>query len=314
MALTYTELQSVSKNYFDNRIHNEMYESSVFMAKLKQKNKITYDGGIKIQFPITYLQLGRAGEVGARDQIVFGSKDTRTAGVSEWAYYMADTTLHWDERVSNAGKGKIVDLAKDKAKELKDDLAYKLAYNFLTVTSKGTNLLDPLAAIVDSANTYAGIAYTDASDWKSVEDSSTTTMTLFGSDSLSYQFNASTFGDSHPTMFLTTRNLVSKLESLLQPQVRYTSDDPLDKKFPHVMFNGYPAFGDAYVPTGYFYGLDMDKFEMVIKDGEDEVSDWFSLEQDGRPKTLAKWASWVGNVILHCRKTNFKMSALDYTK
>jgi hypothetical protein len=314
MALTYSELQSVSKNYFDKRIHNDMYQDSPFFARMKKQDRINYDGGIQIQFPIKYLQLGRSQEVGPREQVVFGSKDTRTAAILDWAYYMGDTTLHWDEKVKNAGQGKIIDLAKDKAKELKDDLAHKLAYNFITATSQGTNTLIPLAVIVDAADSYGGIAVADASDWKSIEDSTTTTMTLFGTGSLSYQFNAATFGKDHPSMFLTTRDLLSKLESLLQPQVRYTSDDELDKKFPNVMFNGYPAFSDAYTPSGYFYGIDEGMFEMVIKDGEDTVSDWFSLEQAGRPKTLAKWASWVGNIKCNCRKTSFKMSALDYTK
>uniref|UniRef100_A0A6M3L9L3 Putative capsid protein n=1 Tax=viral metagenome TaxID=1070528 RepID=A0A6M3L9L3_9ZZZZ len=314
MALAFSELQTVSKNAFDPNIHNNMYDKTVFFAKLKSKNKITYDGGIKIQFGIHYAKLNRAKQIGWRDQISFGGTDTRTAAVLEWAPYMADTTLQWDERVKNAGRGKIIDLAKDKAKELTDDLSDQLSTDLVTSTSQGTLVVVPLAVIVDSATTYGGVAVADAADWASQEDGSATTMVLYGTTSLSYYYNAATFGSDAPTMFLTTRDLLSKLESLLQPQVRYTSDEALDKKFPHVLFNGKPAFSDSFVPSGYFYGLDMDKFELVVKDGEDEVSDWFSLEQDGRPKTLAKWASWVGNLKCDSRKTSFKMTALDYTK
>jgi hypothetical protein len=126
-------------------------------------------------------------------------------------------------------------------------------------------------------------------------------------------FNAATFGADMPSMGLTTRDLLSKLESLLQPQRRYTSEEDLDKKFPHVLFNSKPVFSDPYVPSGYFYMLDLDKYELVVAEGQDEVSDWFTLEQDGRPHTLAKWASWVGNLKCNSRKTSFKMTALDYT-
>lgn len=314
MALTYSELQSVSKNYFDTKIHEQVYEESPFFMRMKQKNKVTYDGGIQIQFPIRYRKLERAGEVGPREQIVFGGRDTRTAAVLDWAYYESDTTLEWDERIKNAGKGKIIDLARDKAKELKDDLADKLAYNFITATTQGTRNLVPLAVIVDDADTYAGIDDADASEWDSYEDGTTDTLALYGSGSLSYAFNQTTFGKDHPTCYFTTRDLLAKLESLLQPQVRYESDDALDKKFPNVIFNGGKAYGDVYMPSGYFYGIDENAFELVVKTGEDRTTDWFSLEQAGRPNTLAKVAFWVGNVKCNRRKTSFKMTNLDYTK
>lgn len=313
MALTYSELNSVSKNYFDDKIHSQVYEESPFYMRMKKKNKVTYSGGIQVQFPIRYQKLEHAGEIGPREQIVFRGKDTRTAGVLDWAYYEADTTLEWDEKIKNAGKGKIIDLMRDKAKELKEDLLYKLAYNFVTATSQGTRDLVPLSVIVDAAGSYAGISVSDASEWASPEDNSTTTMAIYGENSLSYAFNQATFGVNHPTCYFTTRDLLSKLESLLQPQVRYTSDEKLDKKFPNVMFNGGTAYGDVFMPDKYFYGIDENAFEVFVKEGEDEVTDWFSLEQAGRPKTLAKVAFWVGNVKCDMRKTSFKFSNLDYT-
>lgn len=314
MALTYSELNTVSKNYFDDKIHLQVYEDSPFFMRMKKKNKVTYDGGIQIQFATRYRKLDRGKEIGPREQIVFGGKDTRTAAVLDWAYYEADTTLEWDEKIKNAGKGKVIDLARDKAKELKDDLLDTLATNFITNTTQGSNTLVPLAVIVDSATAYGGIAVADSSNWASTEDSSTTTMTLYGSGSLSEAFNAATFGKDHPTCFFTTRDLLSKLESLLQPQVRYESDDSLDKKFPNVMFNGGKAYGDVYMPAGYFYGIDENAFEVAVKSGEDRTSEWFSLEQAGRPNTLAKVAFWVGNIKCNMRRTSFKFSALDYTK
>jgi len=314
MALAFSELQSVSHNHFDPNIYNEVYEESPFFAKLKQKNKINYDGGIYVQFPIYYRQLGTGTAQGPREQILLTSRDTKTAGVLPWTYYTAKTIIEWDERVQNAGKGRIIDLARDKAKELSKELLYKLSYDAITATTQGATAMVPLDDIIDSTTTYAGIAYTDASDWKANEDSSTTTMTLFGSGSLSYIYNLATFGSDKPTIHLTTRNLLSKYESILQPQVRYQSDDPLDKKFPHCVFNGGPVFSDAFMPSGAWYGIDLDQFELMVKENEDVVTDWFTLEQDGRPFTKAKVAAWVGNLVCHQRKTSFKYTALDYTK
>jgi hypothetical protein len=178
MALDFSELQSVSKNAYDPNLHNNMYEETVFFAKLKSKNKITYDGGIQLQFAIEYTQLGRAKQSGWREQMIFGNKDLITAGVLDWAPYTANITQEWDEQVKNAGRGKIIDLAAAKAKALKNDLKHKLSYDILTSTSQGTQVMVPLAVIVSSSSTYAGIAVADAADWAAVQDTSTTTMVL----------------------------------------------------------------------------------------------------------------------------------------
>ena len=313
MALTRNELNSVSKNYFDPKIYPQVYDSSPLFSNLKSAKKITYDGGKEIQFPIRYRKLDRTSEIGPREQIVFGGKDTRTSGTLPWAYYEADTTLEWDEKIKNAGKGKIIDLAKDKAKELAEDLFEKMAYDILTSTSKTLNMW-PLDDIIDSTTTYADLAVADAATWLSTEDSTTTTMILYGSGSLSEAFNAATLGKNHPTVFYTTRDNLSKLESLLQPQIRYTSENTLDKKFPNVMFQGGKCYGDSFLPANSFYGVDLDAFELVCKTGEDRTTDWFSLEQAGRPNTLAKVAFWVGNLKCNRRNTSFKFTALDYTK
>lgn len=314
MALTYSELNTVSKQYYDDKMYPQVYEDSPFFMQMKKRNKIMYDGGIQIQFATRYRKLASANEVGPREQLSIGGKDTRTAAVLDWSYYAADTSLEWDERIKNAGKGKIIDLARDKAKELKDDMSDRLFTNFVTTTSQGANILVPLAVIVDAADSYGGIAVADSADWKSVEDTTTTTMTLYGTGSLSRSFNSATFGKDHPTNYYTTRDLLSKLESLLQPQVRYESEDALDKKFPNVLFNGGKAYGDVYMPESYFYGIDMNAFELACKTGEDRVTEWFSLEQAGRPNTLGKYCFWVGNVKCNMRRTSFKYTALDYTK
>ena len=314
MALTYSELNTVSKQYYDDEITQQIYEASPFWMRMKKKNKVSYSGGIEIQFPTRYRKLNTAKAIGPREQIIFTGRDTRTAAVIPWTYYTAYTTLEWDERIKNAWKGKIIDLARDKARELKEELADQLATDVVTDTSQGTNALVPLDDIIDSATTYGGIAVSDSASWLATEDSSTTTMTLYGSGSLGYMFNQTTFGQDHPTCYFTTRDLLSKLESLLQPQIRYESDEALDKKFPNVIYQGGACFGDVYMPANAFYGVDENAFEVAVKSGEDRTMEWFSLEQNGRPNTLAKASFWVGNIKCNMRRTSFKYTALDYTK
>ena len=309
-----SELTAVSKKYFDPTIRQQAYQDSVFFKTLQSKNKVIDDGGSSIQVPIRYRKLGNAEASAPRAQMVFESKTTRTWIDLAWKYYTVKTMLHWDEKIKNAGKGKIIDLAKDKAAELKEDLNDVLQ-TALFATSQGTYDFVPLSTIVDSSATYGGLAVSDASEWASNEDSSTTTLILSGSGSLGYMVDASTFGRFEPTLHITTRSLRTKYESLLTPNNIYEDKATANLGFPNITFRKKPNIGDAYCPAGYWYGLDMNQFEAhVHKDDNMYISDWFKLEQAGFPKALAKYATWVGNIVCRMRKTSFKFSALDYTK
>lgn len=314
MALSIDEINAVSKKYFDPLIEQQVYEDSPFYAKLVKDKKKSTSGGTSIQYPVRVSKLDNARRSGFRSKVEFQSKETRTGADLDWVIYDSNTMIHHDERIKNYGKGEIVSLAKDRTDELIEDLKDKL-YDALFETSRtaGTDL-ESLPVIVDAADTYAGIAVSDAAEWASTEDSSTTTLKIYGSNSLSYAINAATFGTRGPNFHLTTRDLVSKYESLLQPQQRYEDKEMANLGFSSVTLYSKPVVGDVHCPSGYWFGLDMKAFELrTHADNNMKPTEWFDLKQAGFPNALAKYVSFVGNVMCRMRKTNFKFSALDYT-
>ena len=314
MALSINELNAVSKKYFDSTLTQQVYEKSPFFAKLKADKKIKTDGGTSMQWTIRYKKLDSAKATGPRAKVDFQSKETRTGADIGWTYYDAQTLIHWDELVKNSGKGKIINLLKDKSTELLEDIQEKLySAIFATSGTSGTDM-EFLARIIDSADAYAGIAVSDASEWASTEDSSTTTLKLYGNGSLAYMRNQATFGTNEPTLHITTRDLVSKFESLLQPQQRYEDKKMANLGFHAMTFHGVPVLGDSHCPAGYWYGIDMTAFELREHSNYGlNVGEWFDLPQAGYPNAKAKYVSWVGNLLARRRKTSFKFSALDYT-
>jgi len=183
MALTYTELDSVSKKYYDDTITQQIYEDDPFYAKVLKKQNVTWSGGSKIQWPIRYTKLDTAQWFGPRDQIAYMGKETRTAAEQEWRYINAVTTIHMDEKIKNGGQGQIIDLVKDKTAELSEDMLNKYC-TAIYATSAAANAITPLSTIVDSAATFGGIAVADASEWASQEDGSTTELSIYGEGSL----------------------------------------------------------------------------------------------------------------------------------
>lgn len=312
MALTYSEANSVQSNYFDKTISQAVYEDSPFLYKLKKSGQMSVGGGNQIQWPIRYREHAQAKEVTADQQIPYVSKDTRTAAVLDWKYIVGNSVITWDERIKNGDKAQIVNLLKDKQSELDEDVA-ELFADQLFATTQASGALSGLETIVDSSTSYGGIAVEDASVWAATEDSSTTELVLFGTGSLSYMINQATFGKKGPSLHVTTRDLFSKFESLLEPQKRYEDKSMADGGFTSLTFHSKPVVSDVHCGSGRWYGLCMEDLELIHhKDHNFKTSEWFKLEQVGYPYHLARHCTWAGNLLARQRRTHFKFTALNY--
>jgi len=313
MAINITEANSVSHRFFDKPMTQQIYEDSAVLTKLKQNNSIVCDGGTSIQFPIRYVKLGRANAVGPHQEMTFEQKVTRTAGNVEWKYYNCDNMISWDERTKNSGKEKIVNLLADKADEIRQDMMDRFATDLYTTNPNGLGFTS-LPAIVDRASNYATVEYATVTEWQAaIEDTTTTELVLYGSNSLSASCNAATFGKHTPDLHMTTRNLASKFESLIEPQKRYKDKKMADAGFTNTTFHGVPVVGDDFCIAKMWLGLDMKQFELRYhKDWNFDVTDWKELFPSF-PRAMGKLMSWAGNMVCKMRKSSFKYTVLDYT-
>jgi len=315
MALGVDEANTVSSRYFDQTITSQVYEESAYYSKLKIDGKVTWNGGTQIQWPIRYVELGTTKATGARAQLVYSQKETRTSAVLDYAFYYGHGMISWDERVKNTGKAQIIDLLKDKTDEVNQDIYEKFADD-LFATTQGADTIQSLVTII-SAGTFAGITTTDAPLWTSnVVDSTTTQLTLYGaSTSLAHSINLCTFGKNHPTIIVTSRDLFNKAESLIEPQMRYQDTKMGDIGFTTVKFHGIPIVGDAKCPAKYMFLIDTNQFELRYHpDFNFKVTPWTELLQAGYPNAMVKVVSWAGNHLCRMRQTSGVYSALDYTK
>ena len=314
MALTYTEAQSVSDDFYDKVLKQQIYQASPFMVKLLKNNAIVTDGGNNYRFTIRYQALGKANAVDPDEQFVFEKKSTRTTGILAPVFYKAETMLTWLERRTNSGKEQVINLIGDKTEELRQDMANRWATDLYTTNPNGNGFI-ALPVIVDSSDSYAGISVSDASAWASTEDNAETELKLYGSNSISEFISDCTLGPDFPNFHLTTLDLESKFESLIEPQKRYEDVTMADAGFRNTTFRGAPVFGDFHAPAGVWYGLTMNRDIWQLRHHPEEdfaVSKWKELFPQF-PKNLGKMCTWMGNLICKCRFVNFKMTALDYT-
>lgn len=308
MAAPIAEANAVSSRYFDGKLKQGVYEDSPFLNILKSKGNVKKKiQGTELQFPVRLQKLNQSKRTDPRSQVIFTGKETRTAGVLPWSYYDAVTTIHWDERVQNQGDSKLVDLIKDKSMELSEDMSELMAE---TVFSDGSDTLGmvPLSVIIDSSLEYAGIDPADYPVWASHEDNVTTILTL---QALRFARNSATFGKDRPTHHITTRDLFSKMESLIQPQGEIIESKEMAKLgYDSIAFYNNPVVADVFCPEGEWYGIDMRQFKMYEVPGYGP-SNWFGLEQAGFPNAMAKYLSHVCQLACKSRRSSFKFTNLD---
>ena len=308
MALSVTQANTVSKDVYNKDYSENVYDSHPFLKTLKDKKKVIVAGGDQITFPVQYKSLGTGDAVDWGDQVNFESVDTLTQAVLDWAPYRAHTMLTWEERSKNqAGPQQIVNLIKNKHKQLEAEMAFRVATD-IWATSAVSGRITPIATIVDADDSYAGIAVADATVWAGNEDTSSTTLTR----ALLYEdVVTSEFADGKPNAHYTTRALLAAYNSLLGADERYQNTKDANAGFTTLTLYGDPVYSDSYIAAGDWFGLDMDAFELHMMKGENmAVSDWEDLHVAGYPKSLSKIATCVTNLVCYRRRTSFKLTAL----
>ena len=311
MAFTVTHANTVSTSEYGKKFMNNVYDSRPFTKLLLGDHKAKVKGGTQITFPVEHKQVGSAESRAWNTEVNYESVDTFTQAVLAWAHIDAQVTISNEERLKNqAGPQQIVDVVKAKDAHLKNDIAEQIA-DQVFATASATNKIIPLAVIIDSADTYAGITVSDAPAWAGIEDSTTTPMTrafLYG------RVAAATFDDAGPSTHFTTRTLLAEYNALLGGDERYHNTMKANAGFKTITLYGDNVYADSHVATGHWYGIDMDAVELRMMEGaEMKPTEWFDLKVRGFPGAMAKYVEAALNLVFYRRRTSFKCSALTGT-
>ena len=326
MAFTFSEAQAVSDLGFDDAIHDQVYDDHPFWKKLELEEQVeSSGGGRQWTWPVKVKQYSKANAVDPNDRVNYIDKETRTLAAVDPKYYVGTGVISWKKNRENKGKAQLIDLVKNKSEEVKEDFMDRLNTDLWTANPNGLGI-EPISSIVDSSTSTASAGITpsdcDTGAWVSPEDSATTKMEFYGGvygtttyQSISSMTNAARFGGNGPTMYLTTKDLRSVFESILEAHQQFNaklSDEQMASAgFKNVAFHGIGVFDDPYVPAGSFYGLDM-KALYIFKDPSDylEVTKWEKHSTE-YPKAMVKSMFAVLNLKWERRRTSFKFTALD---
>ena len=242
-------LSTTLKNYVPKLADNVFTARPLFYALTNGQTIRRINGGAKIVVPIIYGTNSTAGSYSGADTIATTAQEGITAAEYDWKQYAANVTISGIEEAKNNGEAAIIDLLEGKIMQAEETIIQNMNTMFWSngAGNGGKDMLG-LNALVgtgnDSGSAIGGIDATDSDNswWRSTLTNQGGALTLAA---MSTMYNTVSVGNDQPTIIISDQDEYEKYESLLQPNLRYTSAEVADAGFQNLLFKGAPCTYDA---------------------------------------------------------------------
>jgi hypothetical protein len=323
MALTFTELNSITNDYFaaDNKKALDIFFNDSFLMDRFMKNKKGLwerpSGGDYIRIPLSYD--GQEADFYTRGQAL--SSDDRESINSarfSWKNAYGNATIYRPDELKNAGEYAEVQLVATKVEQAQMSIRKKLAQSIYLANSDGAAAITGLLSCCfgTSSAAYGNIAEDDlvAADltkpWAAKNTTTTEGISLAVIRTLKSSAKISDGPGGKPDTGVTTEALFNIISGILQTQQRFTEDkDTAKAGFTNLVFEGMTIAADDYNPAGYLILLNSKHYGWAIHSNGYFARDPWGKLPDVAGKSMKIY--WDGNQIVNNRKAHAGHSNLS---
>ena len=271
-------LSTTLKNYVPKLADNVFTARPLFYALTNGQTIRRISGGAKIVVPIIYGKNTTAASYSGSDVLTTAFQDGISAAEYDWKQYAATVQITGIEEAKNNGEAQIIDLLEGKIMQTEQTIIDNMNV-MLWGDGNGNGGKDfmGIQGIV-AGGTLGGINSAAAGNsWWAP------TMTNHGAAALTLNamssiYNTISVGNDQPTIIFGDQARYEKYESLLQPQLRYTSAEVADAGFQNLLFKGAPVTFDDNCEAKAFYFLNTKYLRLVA-----HTETWFQPTPFVRP-------------------------------
>ncbi|MCK5681547.1 phage major capsid protein, partial [bacterium] len=243
MALTLTELQSITDFYVDSTDNDIYFKSNALLFKLLAMGK-TIPGGKKIQVVLEHAK-GNTGSYGATTKLPLSKKEIYNAAFFRWAAYFAGVTVDLEDQRQNSGDLAIVNMVNGKLKNAQKGIRQEMAEAVYTAAASADALLGLGDLFNASSSTaYGEIAEDDMAAWKANVDTTAEDISFTVMQKIRRLASIDDNTEGKPNLYITTEALKDGYEASLQTQTRYSDVKLVDSGFDNILFGGAPIVAD----------------------------------------------------------------------
>jgi len=250
-------------------VHQTMNDYPLLKRLLSKAVKKS--GGSRIEAPITYKFKTQGGWYSGIEVLNAALENTRTRAYWSWKQLFEPLVFSNIEIFQNHGDSgeQIVDLLRQEAEEVKDSLRNNFATSLYSdgTGDDGKEMDGLLAATDDGSNvaTYGGIPFATYAWWQAQYSALSAAISWAA---LATRYDECKSGADVPNLIVTTEEVWTDLEALLEVAVRYNwgknGGPQFDGGVPDtIRFRGSEIMSDEYCPSGRMFFLN-DKYLKVV--------------------------------------------------
>jgi hypothetical protein len=325
MALTYTELQAITNDYFkaDNKKATDIYFNTSFLLdKLMNKKAGLFErpaGGERIRIPLMY-DGAEGGFYSRTDTLSSDDRVNINAAYFLWKHAYGNATIYRTDELANNGEYAEVQMVTQKIEAAQATATKHLATQLYSSAGDTANELSGLLSLCfgGTSTQYGGITPTDlvstdgGTPWASVNTTAAAGISLAVIRTLASSAKVNDGAKGKPDLGVTTEALFNIVSGILQTQQRFQQDSETVKAgFTNIVFEGKIIAADDYGPSGYLFLLNSNYVGFAIhKDGFFARTPWGDLIITGTVARSMK-IFWDGNIICSRRKAHAGQSSLS---
>jgi len=274
MALTLSEIQSISQDHWLPGSYNNWAMGNIMMYKMLSKAE-TIDSAEKVRVVLEHAK-ARGGAMGASTIFETAKKDTINAARFPWAYFWSGATIDIEDETQVSGGDADIDLVFTKLdnvqktiRDIMGDSFWALYATSLTTYGADTKPFMGIADLVNQNDTtplFGGIAKADLGTY--TKDGSATNIWLALADATAYTMSftlckqlmrSCRVGNGvadKPDLLVTTEALKDALEVSLQASQRFANEDLVKAGFDNIKVGSRAAVvADDKCPASGLYAF-----------------------------------------------------------
>ena len=248
MALTYSEISSITEKYFVPKLVDNIFASNEAFMRAKKK---WYEkgSGERVVQPVAYATTSAAGRFYGADSLDNTANDQISGLEFLWKQYYASIQITRLDELKNSGKEQVINFVKGKVQLAEKSLASLIGTDIFADGTTANSIVG-LKAVTDTTSTYGGVSKTAYSWLQGKVDSTTTALSYIAIRKL---LGRATIDADSPTVGFCLQSTYDDLVGLFQPQQRFTDSKTADAGFSNIMFEGRPIIVDSHVSSGYMH-------------------------------------------------------------
>jgi len=317
MALTYAELESVTRNYFkaDKGKATDIYFKTSFLLEylMNQKKGIfdRPDGGDYIRLPLEY-DGQETGFYEKGESLTSDDRENVNVAKFAWKHAFSNATIYRIDTLKNAGKEADIKLSVQRLGSAQKSITTTLAGSIYDLPGGSSKRLTGLRSLMNETTTtkYGDLAEADlVSDdgdypWEGKMSADATTIDLAHIRAGKRGSKVRDGVGGKADIVMTTETLRDKLEGILQVQQRFTTaTTKVVAGFDALDINGLMIFADDYCPASHTLFLNSNHVGFAIhKNGYFVREKWSKIPDSAGDRTMK--ILWDGNMICNNRKAH----------